>query len=79
MTAGRISLGFNYLIIEMEFFCDFLYWFAIARQQLWSESHLEGKTTKSVGPISQMGGQEKAAVQLRPGPRERMSLNAVPQ
>ena len=37
------------------------------------------KAAKSVGPISQVGSQAKATVQLRLGPRARVSLNAVPE
>lgn len=37
------------------------------------------KAAKLVGPISPMGGQAKAAAQLRPGPRGRVGVNAVPE
>lgn len=83
MIARRITLNFHYLLAHYRggIFCDFLHGFAIARQQPGPASALQGQSraAESVGLISQVSSQAKDLVQVRPGSRGRMGLNAVPE
>lgn len=58
----------------MEFFVISYTGLQLPGSSLGQPAVCRDKAAKSVGPVSQVGSQTKAAVQLRPGARARVSL-----